>query len=304
MTKNTVTITITNGSNTLTIGPGQDCDFTKPVTGLEASEITNHTTDLALADGESYDGTKLKARPIHIEAQFKSTSHNAEYRHRLIRLFNPKNITTLTVTAFETTRTIDCIIEGWALAKVTNNDNKIGFVVDFEAPDPYMQSTDDFGRDMATIVPLMAFPWRMLATKAPDVTIYPEEARGMLLGGMPTGYKLVSLGVPLNNDGDVSCGLRVRIVASGAVTWPKITNGSGEFIRIRTTLSAGDELIIDTKQRKQRITLNGSNAWNLIDKASTMFQLEPGNNYIGYDAESGQANMSVYLYYTPRYLGV
>lgn len=302
-TKNTITIQITNGQNVLTIGPGQECDL-KKVTGLEASEIMNTTTDLALLDGSGYDGTKIKSRPIHIEASFRSTVSNARYRDRLIRLFNPKNTTTLVVTSFGVTRKIDCLIEGWALSSVRNNDNRIRFVVDFLATDPYMKSMDDFGRDMATVVPLFAFPWRVLESKDPDIMDYPAEARGMLLGGMTMGYKLVSLGLPLLNDGDVSCGIRARITASGAVTNPKITNSAGEYIRIVTPMANGDELIVDTEPRKQRITLNGVNIFNRIDRTSTLFQMHPGENYLGYTADSGQANLSVYLYFTPKYLGV
>ena len=303
-TKNTVTITIVNGEYSLTIGAGQECDFTKPVEGLETSEITNRTTDLALVDGSSWDGTKLKARPIHIEAGFRSTVNNASNRQRLIKLFNPKNQTTLTIESFGATRQIDCMIEGWNLAKVTNNDNAVKFVVDFIAPNPYMKSITNFGKNMATILPQFAFPWRVLASEQPDLANYPEESRGLMLGGMITGYQLVSAAVSLPNDGDVPCGLQVKIVATGAVTNPKILNGEGEYIRIVTALESGDELLIDTEPRKQRNTLNGVNIFNRIDRTSTLFQMAPGDNHLAYEADSGQVNMNVFLYYTPLYLGV
>ena len=72
MTVNTLTIELTCNGKTLKMGPGQDIDITA-VSGLEASEVEISTSDNALVDGASVDGKKIKPRPIHIEASFRSS---------------------------------------------------------------------------------------------------------------------------------------------------------------------------------------------------------------------------------------
>ena len=75
MTRNTITIELTCNGKTLRMGPNEDIDITK-VTGLESSELELSTSDNALVDGASVDGKKIKPRPIHIEASFKSNKNN------------------------------------------------------------------------------------------------------------------------------------------------------------------------------------------------------------------------------------
>lgn len=89
MTRNTITIELTCNGKTLRMGPNEDIDITK-VTGLESSELELSTSDNALVDGASVDGKKIKPRPIHIEASFKSNKNNPENRARVIQFFNPK----------------------------------------------------------------------------------------------------------------------------------------------------------------------------------------------------------------------
>ena len=89
MTINTLTIELTCNGKTLKMGPGQDIDITA-VSGLEASEVEISTSDNALVDGASVDGKKIKPRPIHIEASFRSSKNNPENRAKVIKFFNPK----------------------------------------------------------------------------------------------------------------------------------------------------------------------------------------------------------------------
>ena len=76
MTHNTLKIVLECNGMQLAMGPGEALDITA-VTGLESSELEISTSQNALVDGETVDGKKIKARPIHIEARFRS---NAEGR--------------------------------------------------------------------------------------------------------------------------------------------------------------------------------------------------------------------------------
>lgn len=306
MTKNTLTIELTCNGKTLRMGPGEDIDITA-VTGLESSELDISTSDNALVDGASVDGKKIKPRPIHIEASFKSNKNNPENRANVIKFFNPKYTGKALITNMGVSRNIEYELEGWTFASVRNMDNKLKILVDLLCPDPYMLNVDNYGKNMANISALFAFPWRMLSTRMTSGKLdYPDKARGMLLGGMTMGYRTLYKEVVLANDGDVPTGVQIQFVATrGPVTNPKITNtGTGQYMRVNVAMQQGDILLIDTNDRHQVITLNGVNYYQHIDRKSEPFKLAVGDNYLEYDADGNYTNLDVNLFYTPKYLGV
>lgn len=306
MTKNTLTIELTCNGKTLRMGPGEDIDITA-VTGLESSELDISTSDNALVDGASVDGKKIKPRPIHIEASFRSNKNNPENRAKVIKFFNPKYTGKALITNMGVSRNIEYELEGWTFASVRNMDNKLKILVDLLCPDPYMLNVDNYGKNMANISALFAFPWRMLSTRMTSGKLdYPDKARGMLLGGMTMGYRTLYREVVLANDGDVPTGVQIQFVATrGPVTNPKITNtGTGQYMRVNVAMQQGDILLIDTNDRHQVITLNGVNYYQHIDRKSEPFKLVVGDNYLEYDADENYTNLDVNLFYTPKYLGV
>lgn len=305
MTINTLTIELTCNGKTLRMGPGEDIDITA-VSGLESSEVEISTSDNALVDGASVDGKKIKPRPIHIEASFKTNKNNPENRANVIKFFNPKYTGKALITNMGVSRNIEYELEGWTFASVRNMDNKLKILVDLLCPDPYMLNVDNFGKNMANISALFAFPWRVLSARAMGKLDYPEEARGLMLGGMTMGYRTLYKEVVLANDGDVPTGVQIQFVATrGPVTNPKITNtGTGQYMRVNVAMQQGDILLIDTNDRHQVITLNGANYYQHIDRKSEPFKLAVGDNYLEYDADENYTNLDVNLFYTPKYLGV
>lgn len=305
MTVNTLTIELTCNGKTLKMGPGEDIDITA-VSGLESSELEISTSDNALVDGASVDGKKIKPRPIHIEASFKSNRNNPENRARVIKFFNPKYTGKALITNMGVSRNIEYELEGWTFATQQNMDKRLKILVDLICPDPYMLNVDNFGKNMANITPLFAFPWRVLSKRAENKLDYPAEARGLMLGGMTMGYRTLHKEVVLSNDGDVPTGVQIQFIATrGSVTNPKITNtGTGQYMRVNVVMQQGDVLLIDTNDRHQVITLNGVNYYQHIDRKSEPFQLAVGDNYLEYDADGNYTNLDVNLFYTPKYLGV
>lgn len=137
MTVNTLTIELTCNGKTLKMGPGQDIDITA-VSGLEASEVEISTSDNALVDGASVDGKKIKPRPIHIEASFRSSKNNPENRAKVIKFFNPKYTGKALITNMGVSRNIEYELEGWTFAASKNMDSKLKILVDLICPDPYI----------------------------------------------------------------------------------------------------------------------------------------------------------------------
>ena len=306
MTINTLHIELSCNGKVLRMGPGEDIDITA-VSGLESSDLEISTSDNALVDGASVDGKKIKPRPIHIEASFRSNKNNAENRQKVIKFFNPKYTGKALITNLGVSRNIEYELEGWTFQKQANLDQKLKIMADLLCPDPYMLNVDNFGKNMANISPLFAFPWMVLGSRMTSGKLdYPPEARGLLLGGMTMGYRTLHKEVVLSNDGDVPTGVQIQFVATrGPVTNPKITNtGTGQYMRVKVAMEKGDVLLIDTNDRHQTITLNGVNYYQHIDLKSDPFELAVGDNYLEYDADENYTNLDVNLFYRPKYLGV
>lgn len=289
-------------------GSGEKREFgiTK-ITGLEASELEISTTDNALVDGSSVDGKRIKKRPIHIEATLRDDRNNETNRQRIIKFFNPKYTGKMTIDHSGTKRNIEYELEGWDFVAKSNVFNQLSIVVDLMCPDPMMKNIDNFGQNMANISKLIAFPWRCLKKKV----VVPDPYKGLCLGGNITGYRTLSKEVLLPNDGHVPTGLQIQFIAErGPVTNPKITlvrtksGENGKFMRVKVAMNQGDILLVDTNTRHQVIKLNGVNVYQKIDRLSTPFLLEVGNNYLEYDADENYTNLDVKLFYTPFYLGV
>lgn len=305
MTKNTLKIVLTCNGRTLVMGPGEDLDITK-ISGLESSELEISTSDNALVDGVSVDGKKIGRRSIHIEAKFRSGRNNPENRAAVIKFFNPKYTGKALITNMGVSRNIEYELEGWTFAEQKNLDTRLGIIVDLICPDPYMLNVDNFGKNMAHYTAQFHFPWHSLARRATNKNQYPEKARGLMLGGMITGYRTLRREVVLRNDGDVSTGIQIQFVARrGSVKNPKITNvKTGQYMRVVCDMEQGDVLLVDTNARHQVIELNGVNFYQHIDRRSQPFELQVGDNYLEYDADENYVNLDVNLFYRPKYLGV
>ena len=299
---NQIRVVLSCNGRTLTFGKDSDIDITK-ITGLESSDIEISKSDNALVDGETVDGLKIKGRPIHIEASFRDLKNNKENRQNLIKFFNPKYTGKALIEYMGVSRNIEYRLEGWTFKAKASLDARLAIVVDLYCPDPYMLNIDNFGKNMAAYTPLFAFPWIITAKKATGLK---RPYSGLALGGRAAGYRTLHKEVALSNDGDVPTGVIIKFVATrGPVSNPKIARiGTGQFMRVKVEMAKGDVLVIDTNERHQIVELNGVNCYQRVDRRSEPFQLDVGENYLEYAADTNYVNLDVNIYYTPKYLGV
>lgn len=163
---------------------------------------------------------------------------------------------------------------------------------------PFMQSEEDFGKDIADIVPLFGFPF---------VSFLPESDGS--IPGFPTGFAVsihaFSQNVIVRNDGDVPSSMRAIIRAKDHVVNPSLRLGDG-FVRILTEMYEGDEIELDSSKRPPTVTMNGNDAMNKLDRESSILALRVGvgETDLEYDADDGYANMSVTVFWNKQYLGV
>ena len=94
--------------------------------------------------------------------------------------------------------------------------------------------------------------------------------------GMEFGIRQPSQIITVDNIGDVSCGCEIVFRALGTVTNPELLNiDTGEYVRLLTTMSAGDELRVYTQFASKRVVSISrsviTNAFSLLDTGSVFF---------------------------------
>ena len=77
-----------------------------------------------------------------------------------------------------------------------------------------------------------------------------------------------------------------------------------KYVKVNQVLNQWDVLIINTNPRKKRVTLNGANIINKIDRTSTFFSLRIGKNILKYECEDGATNVDIEVKFYRKFLGV
>lgn len=282
-------------------GERREWGITK-VEGLESPKAELSRSENAMEDGCTVTGKRVRERTVHLEATLRGMGDRALRRQEAIRLFSPKHTGMLTVDHSGTVRRAAYELEGWAFAAADSVRGDLSIVADLLCPDPFFRRTDDFGRNMAEVSRQIAFPWRVLGAGAQ----VPAPYGALGLPGKVAGYRSLTRKVRLPNDGDVPTPWRAHFTAErGPCECPRIDlDGTGRFVRVCVSMRKGDVLVVDTDRRRQRVELNGVNVYHKIDRRSDPFELAVGDNWLTYDADDGYSNLDVWLYYTPKYLGV
>lgn len=253
------------------------------ISGIESSDFT-YTTLNTNQDGTVITNMKVQAREIVLEGDISKRDEDIS-RQKLISFFNPKHEGIMYLTRNEISRKIGYVVESLKF-KTSNLFEYIQFSITLKCPQPFFESVDDFGKDIAQITKQFAFP----------LGIVQETGKIM-------GYKTLSNIVNLLNDGDIETGVEIFIKATDTVKNP-IINLNDQFIKTNITLNQNDVLSINTNQRKKSIKLNGANVMNKINRDSTFFALNVGNNTMSYNADEGYEKLEITVFFTKKYLGV
>lgn len=254
------------------------------IEGLESSEYTINKVD-SNQDGAEITSRKIEPREIVITGDITKNNNETINRKRLISFFNPKLDGTLTVKRNNEERKIMYTVSSFRFTNKKMYEFQ-QFELVLECTNPYFESVDNFGKNIASITKQFAFPLAILANK-----------------GKIMGYKTYNNNVQILNDGDFDTGAEIQIKAIGNVTNPKIVLNDS-FIRINIEMVKNDTLIINTNQRHKSITLNGKNIIQKIDRQSSFFNLKIGDNKMTYSSDEGYENMEVNVYFYKKYLGI
>ena len=267
---------------------GNDAPFilTK-IEGTGAVDVNIQSSKSPYQDGVSYRGNTLEPRSISIEIMIiaEAIEEMVSHRRTISRVFNPKlDEGTLIYEIGDIKREIKAISE---LAPVFPDaggfkDTMQPALIQLYCPNPFWLDVFEKSEEIVTWVGGISFPLKL-----------------------PTRFAIAGPRIiNVVNDGDVETPVKIEIY--GPATNPKITlRETGEFIRIKDTLTADDIVTITTEFGNKRVEKNGENAFNILDLPdSTFFSLQVGDNVIEFTTEDVSNNANAKISYRNRYLGV
>ena len=237
----------------------------------------------AFGDGSAQAGERLGHRDRTVKAIVRDSKKNAVLRQQAINFFKFKHSFKLYITYMGVTRWC----EG-SLHKLQVSEGNIYQAVSLQftilSAMPYFKSVDNFGKDIAEVIPMIGFP-------------YINTSKGM-----PTGIYNYEKEVSVYNDGDVDTFCKAVFKANGDVVNPKLLV-NGKFVRIITNMVKDDVVIMDFTTPRVNITKNGLNIIGATDRTSDLsdMNLNVGDNVIGYSADDGDSSMEVSIYYNKLY---
>lgn len=260
------------------------------IDGIGTIENTITTENMAEIDGEEVVSERIPARYIDITANVKNRNMNSLERRNALAFFNPKHNFTMHVEKDGVTRWIKAKIQ-----KVKCPEENVRKNVEIDIAlicvDPFFYSADDYGKNIASVTGRFAFPY-----------ISPVETEGKIIRGFYVGVFNFAKQIQIENSGDAETYALIRIEAKGDVQNPKIMQ-NGVYIRLIDTLVSGDVVEVDLVNNT--IQKNGFNCIGKVDRRSsfTGMVLNTGDNTISFDADNGDTEMNVILYYNLRYMG-
>jgi len=262
--------------------------FVTKLDGVGRVRQTINTFQAPEQDGAFYISSTLDMRNITIEGTILAASIDSAfaYRRQLLRIFTPK----LRGTLIYRNRQISCIVEEAAFS-AGSISRAPSFFISLLCPSPFFEPLEETRTELASWEDNFSFPLEITEP------------------GIELGIRQPSQIITIENEGDVPCGCVITFRALGSVVNPELMNvDTGEFIRINTAMSAGQEILVYTHFAGKRVTsvlgTTQTNAFNLIDVGSTFLQLSVGKNVLRYDAEEQMDLLEVIIHYRPQFLGV
>ena len=284
---NYIYISLERSDSSFSVKIGKDKPFRLlSVSGLESSDYSLSFSHDAQSDFSYLSGYSVSPRIIKLCFELSLNSLYSVYRENVIRFFSPKSQGKMYVDISGIKRKINYNVKKFEFLN-ENLYDPLKIRLELACPDPYFKDANGFVENITTVIPMISFPTRLLSS------------------GTPASYKKFGDLLSINNPGDIPVGLDITVLASGFVVNPKIENvTSGKFIRLIGSLSENDVLRIVTIPGKKRITKNGTNISNLLDRSSSFFSLELGENRLKVSASSGKESLDVFPMWEAAYFGI
>lgn len=247
------------------------------------------------ADGSIVTNVQANVRSIVLDLRVRSGVDVEAAKRAVLKVIKIKQRGTLEWTQNDRTVTISGIVESIEMPRWTD---AVMLQVTLHCDQPFWE-------DAAYIIQQIS--------EAVDLHYFTDSAAGMLYfpdDGIPLGEYDVIRTKHFHNDGDVSVGLEISIVALGQVTNPIIYDGNGNFFGVgygdgdrQVTMQLGDVITIATHRGKKSVRMGDKSLLSKVKPQSTWLQLAAGDNTFTINSDDDSlTNMSFSLIYKQRYV--
>lgn len=263
------------------------------IDGQTFASASVSTNVIGGVDGDTVSNMQAEARPLIFDLRFKSGVDVEDAKRRILRVIKLKQ--NGTIVWEQNGRTVE--ISG-KVEKIDMPRWARGIVMQVE-----MHCEQPFWEDIEEVVERISesTDYHYFTDEPTDMLYFTEE--GIVIGEYDT-----TRSKEFYNEGDVSVGLEIDIIALAQVTNPIIYDGNGNFFGIGTAekqviMQSGDKIVITTHRGKKSVTLNGVSIFDKIKPNSTWLQLATGDNRFAINNDDHVLdNMSFSLKYKRRYV--
>ena len=242
------------------------------IQGLNPPEATINTSEMALIDGAKFNSSKLNMRTINVA--FAIEYQAAKNRLEVFKVLKSKQWVKMTYNGQYRQVYIDGYIQS---IDITYFEMKQIVTCSILCPSPYFKEAQMVVNELRNIISTFHFPFA--STEEPELVF---------------GYYSNDIGITIENEGDVECGMIIELYARDEVSNPIIYNYvTREFIGLNFDMEQADLITIDTRQGQKTATLlrNGveTSIFNSVIQGSTWLQLSANGDAFVYEVGTGAA---------------
>lgn len=257
------------------------------VDGITLAEVDISSTTVSGMDGDFVTAKTTQPRSIVLDISIETADVETVKRY-IMQYIKPKQTATLRMTQNDRVTQIKGIVESIEMPRFSN---AVTMQVSLYCSQPYWEDVDSNVTEITEVLDMHYF------TDEPDDMLY------FIDDGIVMGEYDANRTKTIVNDGDVSVGMDIHIIALGGVTNPVLYKSNGEYIGADVTMETNDEIIIKTGKGEKSITMNGENIMSKLRRGSTWIQLDTGDEDYTIDSEDGtESNMYFNIVYRRRYV--
>ena len=269
--------------------------FLVNVDGQTAAASSIASMAISGADGVIVNNVQTNPRQIVIDLRIKNGVDVEEAKRAVLKVVKVKQRGTLEWTQNDRTVVISGIVESIEMPRWNNAGT---MQITLHCDQPFWEDSEFIVQQISDAINLHYF-----TDVAMDMIYFPDE-------GIPLGEYNTTRTQRFYNDGDVSVGIEINIVAFEDVTNPIIYDNNGNFFGVgygngakQVKMKQGEHMVITTHKGRKSVMLNGENLLSKLRPQSTWLQMAAGDNLFSINSdEDSLTNMTFSLVYKQRYV--
>lgn len=269
--------------------------FLVNVDGQTAAASSIASMAISGADGVIVNNVQANPRQIVIDLRIKNGVDVEEAKRAVLKVVKVKQRGTLEWTQNDRTVVISGIVESIEMPRW---NNAVTMQITLHCDQPFWEDSEFIVQQISDAINLHYF-----TDVAMDMIYFPDE-------GIPLGEYNTTRTQRFYNDGDVSVGIEINIVAFEDVTNPIIYDNNGNFFGVgygngakQVKMKQGEHMVITTHKGRKSVMLNGENLLSKLRPQSTWLQMAAGDNLFSINSdEDSLTNMTFSLVYKQRYV--